>query len=79
MIAHRLSTIVNSDLICAFKDGQIVERGTHEELMKLEEGVYRTLVLKQSHKDEEEKKEVALEDEGDEEEEGELRQHNVRW
>ncbi len=32
MIAHRLSTIQNVDLILVFKDGKIVERGTHDEL-----------------------------------------------
>ena len=33
MIAHRLSTIQDADLILVFKDGQIAERGTHEELL----------------------------------------------
>lgn len=33
VIAHRLSTIKNSDLILVVKDGQIIERGTHDELM----------------------------------------------
>lgn len=33
IIAHRLSTIKNSDLILAMKDGNIVEYGTHEELI----------------------------------------------
>lgn len=34
VIAHRLSTIVGSDLILAVRDGRILERGTHEELMR---------------------------------------------
>jgi ATP-binding cassette subfamily B multidrug efflux pump len=34
IIAHRLSTIKNSDLILCMKDGDIVEQGTHEELMQ---------------------------------------------
>lgn len=33
VIAHRLSTIKNSDLILVVKDGEIIERGTHDELM----------------------------------------------
>ena len=35
IIAHRLSTIKNADLILVVKDGNIVEQGNHEELMKL--------------------------------------------
>ena len=42
IIAHRLSTIKNADLILVMKDGNIVEQGTHEELLKLN-GSYATL------------------------------------
>lgn len=34
MIAHRLSTIVNADMILVFDDGKIIERGSHDELLK---------------------------------------------
>jgi ATP-binding cassette, subfamily B, multidrug efflux pump len=42
VIAHRLSTIQNADLICVVNHGEIVETGTHEELLALG-GLYRTL------------------------------------
>ncbi len=43
VIAHRLSTIKNCDKILVLESGNIVESGTHEELVKLENGVYRNL------------------------------------
>ncbi len=42
VIAHRLSTIKNSDLILVIKDGDIIERGTHDELME-QAGFYAEL------------------------------------
>uniref|UniRef100_A0AAY5KWK8 ATP-binding cassette sub-family B member 5 n=1 Tax=Esox lucius TaxID=8010 RepID=A0AAY5KWK8_ESOLU len=46
IVAHRLSTIRNADVIAGFKNGEIVELGTHKELME-KEGVYHTLVTMQ--------------------------------
>ena len=43
VIAHRLSTIRNADLIMVVSGGNITERGTHDELIKLEGGHYRGL------------------------------------
>ena len=42
VIAHRLSTIRNADLILVMKDGDIVEQGNHDELMKVN-GIYANL------------------------------------
>ncbi len=42
VIAHRLSTIKNADLICVIQDGEIVETGRHEELLR-KEGYYKKL------------------------------------
>ena len=48
VIAHRLSTVQNADNIAVVCDGQIVETGTHAELMH-KAGVYAQLVSRQLH------------------------------
>lgn len=48
VIAHRLSTIRNADKIVVIKEGEIVEEGTHDELIQNEEGLYRKLVMMQN-------------------------------
>ena len=43
VIAHRLSTIQNADKIVVINQGEIVEIGTHEDLLHIENGAYKTL------------------------------------
>ncbi len=47
VIAHRLSTIQNADEILVIKEGEIIERGTHDTLLR-REGAYRKLIAMQS-------------------------------
>ncbi|KAJ4835576.1 hypothetical protein Tsubulata_807808 [Turnera subulata] len=44
VVAHRLSTIQNADLIAVVKNGVIAEKGRHEALMSIKDGVYASLV-----------------------------------
>ncbi|KAH9119816.1 hypothetical protein AeMF1_007710, partial [Aphanomyces euteiches] len=48
VIAHRLSTIRNADKIAVISKGVVAELGRHDELMQVENGFYRALVLAQS-------------------------------
>ncbi|MDP2593349.1 MAG: ATP-binding cassette domain-containing protein, partial [bacterium] len=43
IIAHRLSTVRRADKILVFKDGQIAEKGRHDELVSIKDGEYRRL------------------------------------
>lgn len=48
VIAHRLSTIREADEIIVLHEGRIIERGHHNELVEIEEGVYRKLTRMQA-------------------------------
>mgnify|MGYP001279872658 CR=1 FL=1 len=48
IVAHRLSTVKRADLILVLKDGVVVERGSHEELLKVD-GVYAKMVRRAEH------------------------------
>lgn len=47
VIAHRLSTVKNAENILVFKEGCIVEKGTHNVLLQNESGTYYKLVKRQ--------------------------------
>ena len=49
VIAHRLSTIINADEIIVMNDGEIVERGIHQELLN-KKGYYHKLHSMQNNK-----------------------------
>lgn len=44
VVAHRLTTIMGADIIAVVKNGVIAEKGKHETLMKMNNGVYASLV-----------------------------------
>jgi len=52
IIAHRLSTIKNADRIAVINEGNLVELGSHDELMQLENGQYKALYEMQFKKQE---------------------------
>jgi len=43
IIAHRLSTVRKADMILVLEKGRIIEKGTHEDLLRIPKGVYRRL------------------------------------
>uniref|UniRef100_A0A672QJA2 ABC-type xenobiotic transporter n=1 Tax=Sinocyclocheilus grahami TaxID=75366 RepID=A0A672QJA2_SINGR len=53
IVAHRLSTIRNADVIAGFQNGEIVELGTHDELME-RKGIYHSLVTMQKNDEDDE-------------------------
>ncbi|MEO8373801.1 MAG: ABC transporter ATP-binding protein/permease [Sphingomonas bacterium] len=60
VIAHRLSTVVNADEIVVLEAGEVVERGTHSELLR-QNGLYAEMWTRQAQEREEESEKVAAE------------------
>uniref|UniRef100_K3WTD3 Uncharacterized protein n=1 Tax=Globisporangium ultimum (strain ATCC 200006 / CBS 805.95 / DAOM BR144) TaxID=431595 RepID=K3WTD3_GLOUD len=61
VIAHRLSTIRHADKIFVLNDGHIVESGSHDEIVQIENGIYRNMYTIQQMRSKEEEEATALE------------------
>ncbi len=48
IVAHRLSTISHADIIIVLREGEIVERGSHDELLSKSDGIYAAMWKEQS-------------------------------
>lgn len=61
LVAHRLTTVRDCDLIIVFKEGRVIEQGTHDELLKIPDGLYNEMWQKQlkEPKEEDERKGVS--------------------
>ena len=44
VVAHRLLTIRGADIIAVLKNGTVVEKGSHGDLMQIKDGIYASLV-----------------------------------
>jgi ABC-type transport system involved in Fe-S cluster assembly fused permease/ATPase subunit len=71
VIAHRLSTIQNADSIIGLEHGEVIENGTHDELME-RKGLYYDLIISQTQKE----KDDADDNEDDDEVEREFVRQN---
>jgi ABC-type multidrug transport system fused ATPase/permease subunit len=60
IIAHRLSTVMDCDKIIVLKHGVIVEEGSHNKLLELQDGYYKRLWEKQSEQKEKMRKEAQI-------------------
>ena len=47
IVAHRLSTVRSADCIYVVKEGQVVEQGSHDDLIQNPEGAYTALIRRQ--------------------------------
>ncbi|POM64117.1 Multidrug resistance protein ABC Superfamily [Phytophthora palmivora] len=58
VIAHRLSTIRNADKIVVLNQGHIVESGSHNELLEIDDGIYRSMYCTQELRSKDEQVEI---------------------
>jgi ABC-type multidrug transport system fused ATPase/permease subunit len=49
IISHRLSTVKLADSIVLLKDGSVAEKGTFEELMRRDDGIFKSFVMLQQY------------------------------
>jgi ATP-binding cassette subfamily B protein len=61
IIAHRIQTVMNADLILVFEDGEVIQRGSHDELLQEEGSFYQRIFDMQSRIDAELEKELSFE------------------
>jgi ATP-binding cassette subfamily B protein len=59
IIAHRIQSVMKADLILVLDKGKVVQKGTHAELLKDENGMYRRIYDIQTRIDEELENEIA--------------------
>ncbi|XP_028674145.1 ATP-dependent translocase ABCB1 isoform X2 [Erpetoichthys calabaricus] len=76
VIAHRLSTIRTADIIAGFQNGVVCEQGTHSELMEIK-GLYYSLVMQQSMKNEDEDNEYESDEMDETEDELEVLENEI--
>ena len=59
IIAHRIQSVMNADLILVLDKGEVVQMGTHKELVKQNDGIYRRIYDIQTRIDDELEMEIA--------------------
>ncbi|MBM4427042.1 MAG: ABC transporter ATP-binding protein [Chloroflexi bacterium] len=64
IIAHRIQSVMNADLILVLDKGKVVQKGTHEDLLKDENGMYHKIYDIQTRIDEELEQEIRMNEEG---------------
>ncbi|HWS23967.1 MAG TPA: ABC transporter ATP-binding protein [Anaerolineales bacterium] len=60
IIAHRIQSVINADMILVLKDGQIIQKGAHAELLKDESGIYKRIFDLQTKMDEQLEADLSL-------------------